>query len=199
MGTHDTASVQATAEHGTSETDNENATETGSGEECVQADARPELSAFRVASGMNLDRPIDELRVLETGSPIELVRGNQGLMMFTIIVLDDGFVLPCDPQDFTSPDAPLLDLRIGIEGFSDAEGVYARAGGRLRFWPPMSGPGQSVYMPVIAQHLPGEASVLDGKLATIRGTLATREHGLFSGEALQLDTEFVVHVLENRR
>jgi hypothetical protein len=55
---------------------------------------------------------------VEEGEQLLMVLGGQGLLMFPMPIRGKGFTLPDDPEDWTDPDIPVLDIHLDIEGFN---------------------------------------------------------------------------------
>lgn len=55
---------------------------------------------------------------VDDGDSLVMVLGGQGLLMFPMPIRGEGFTLPDDPQDWTDPNIPILDIHLDIEGFN---------------------------------------------------------------------------------
>jgi len=63
-------------------------------------------------------------RPLAEGDPLYLVRGGQGLLMLPMGLRGENFEVPEDPNDFTNPKMPILDLWVDIEGYNIGVGGH---------------------------------------------------------------------------
>lgn len=78
-----------------------------------EGDGGPDSDAwFAMGQGESGWNPVED------GDALLMVLGGQGLLMFPMPVRAGGFGLPDDPQDWTDPDIPILDIQLDIPGFN---------------------------------------------------------------------------------
>jgi hypothetical protein len=114
-----------------------------------------------------------EFQALAAGDSLELVCGQQGLLMFPIAICGGGFRLPADATDITDPDAPLLDLYIDIDGFNIGfGGHFSFVSGRpLTFTVRDDGTYEHLFVAALVPDELADASALEGVNAVLRASL----------------------------
>ena len=67
---------------------------------------------------------VDTVRELADGDTLELVLGGQGLLMFPLPIRGGGFGLADNPQDWSDPKTPILDMNLTIAGHEYVPGGF---------------------------------------------------------------------------
>lgn len=170
--------------------------ESGSGDSGATGDATlPEDALFLLAQGDNASGAFPDWAPMTAGSQLKLVLGSQGLMMFPIVVLARGIVVPDPPANFVDPKAPQLTLSVDIDGEDGVGGHYTRvANYALRFRIRTDGGLESMYVPLIVPDDFDMVERLRGKSGVVRASLKTWRHGMHEGAVSGEDAPLTLEI-----
>jgi len=121
-GGQDTASAGSTDTGGASEASASTIASSTSAGSATDTDTDTDTDTAADGRWFELGYGEDEFAPLAPGDTVQLVRGGQGLLMFPTPVRGGGFRLPSDPRDYRSPEIPLLDVVISVEGLDEGFG-----------------------------------------------------------------------------
>ena len=144
----------------------------------------PDDASFELGQGEFGWAPIDP------DGTLNVVLGGQGLLMFPMPARGSGFALPPDPEDWTHPDAPLLDAYVDVDGFTDGRRGHMAfvANYRLPFSLQDDGSYQFNYVALILDDAVLDPQDWDGATGQVHAELRTADRD----EALIFDRNVVI-------
>jgi len=128
---------------------------------------------------------------VEDGDALRMVLGGQGLLMFPMPIRARGFTLPDNPQNYTDPKIPKLNIHLDIEGFNIGFGGHFS---RIANYPvPFTilddGTYEFIYITIFVPDALADPCDIDGLPGSFGATLRTAD-----GDELKWERDVIIAV-----